>query len=80
VVVADFDDEHRFRRMPNLLLTTLIPTAGPARRRTGESRWGDELFEFLCHGPTVAGGNARGKAHMMQQTIRIVETKKKGTD
>src|SRR6476620_1115004 len=79
MIIANFDNEFRLERVPDVLLA-LIPSAWSPRSGTGEAGWCDEFFEFLRESRPVGGGYARSEANVMQQTVRIIETKEEGTD
>ena len=79
MIIANFDDEFRLEGVPDILLS-LIPSAWSPRSGTGEAGWCDEFFEFLRESRPVGGGYARSEANVMQQTVRIIETKEEGTD
>ena len=46
MIVADFDDEHGLKRMPDVFLA-LIPATGPSGSSARETRRCNELLQFL---------------------------------
>src|SRR5262245_48048786 len=79
VIIANFDDKFRLEGVPDILLS-LIPSAWSPRSGTREAGWCGEFFEFLRESRPVGDGYARSEANVMQQTVRIIETKEEGTD
>ena len=79
MIVADFDNEFRLERVPDILLA-LVPTAGSPRSGAREVGRGDELFELFRESRPVGGGHARSKAYVIQQTLWIVESEEERSD
>ena len=65
VVVAHFDDEFRFQRLP-FGGALGGPTAGTSGRVSGEARRCDQLFELRSQGGFVDVGEGGGEADMMK--------------
>ena len=76
MIVADLDDELGLQWLPRIFLP-LIPAAWAAGSGPSETGRGDQLFELFGQSWAVSRGDAGRKADMMQQALRVVETKEK---